>query len=137
MVATLLQIFEPQRDKDCVDILSAAKPSVIFYRDEGWNGEITAYELVLSIPPILFARLESKLEALGKRIDAKLEALSAGSENESLRISRIRPQLLAGTGSGETVTPAAEDVNRIWTSSGAVRNVGSCDQHFLERSVQP
>lgn len=121
VVATLLQIFETQRDKDCVDILSAAKPSVVFYRDEGWNGEITAYELVLSIPPTLFARLEGKVEELAKRIDAKLEALSAGSENESLRISRIRPHLLAGAGSGEAVTPATQDVNRIWTSSGAVR----------------
>jgi len=121
VVATLLQIFETQRDKDCVDVLSAAKASVVYFRDEGWNGEITAYELVLSIPPTLFARLENKLAALGTRIDTKLEAIAAGSENESLRVSRIRPHLLAGTGSGEAVAPASEDVSRIWTSSGAVR----------------
>jgi hypothetical protein len=121
IVATLRQIFEHQNEKACLEVLTAAHPAVVFLHNEGWNGEVTAYELLLAIPPVLFARIESKLGKIAERIDAKLSHLNVGSELEIVKSSRIRPQLLAGAGSGEAVAPAVADVARIWTAAGKVR----------------
>jgi TIR domain len=121
VAATLLRIFEEQRDQGCSEVLGAAEASIAFVALGGWNNETAVYELVLSIPPILFARIESQLDKIQKRIESKLTHLRVGGDAEVLRDTRISPQLLAGSGGGQAVVPSAADVSRVWTRAGAVR----------------
>lgn len=105
----------------CAEVLGAAEVSIAFIDTRGWNNEIAVHELVLAIPPVLFARIESQLDTLQKRIESKLVHLRAGGDTDQLSSTRICPQLLAGPGGGQSVVPSAASVSRIWTSAGAVR----------------
>ena len=114
VLATLLQIFDEQQDTEVASVVRVATPMVNFVRWDGWNDEVAVHEIILTIPPVLFARLEARLEKIEERIGVKLVRLPVNSDVATLRSARICPQLMAGPGGGSSVAPSVTDVDRIW-----------------------
>ncbi len=120
VAATLLQIFEEQYDAECAEVLRSAVATITLSGWDGWNDETAIYQLMLAVPPSVFARLEKQLEKIEKRIDTKIARLHLGVDKEQLRSSSVCPALLAGPGVGASAAPSETDAVRIW-GSGRVR----------------
>jgi hypothetical protein len=134
VAATLLQIFEEQRDSESVDVLRHAISSVVLVRWDGWNDETAVHELVLTIPPVTFARLEKTLEQIEERIAEKLPRLPVGGPTQQLRSVRVCPQLLVGPGGGSSISPSAGAIARIWESGRIRMFISHVSKHRLAAS---
>lgn len=120
VAATLLQICEAQNDEECVAVLRSAVASVVFSMWAEWDNSVAVHDLMLAIPPAVFARLEKRLDKIEGRIRAKLGRLPVGDDTNKLGSVTVCPRLLAGPGAGEGVAPSGVDASRIW-GSGRVR----------------
>jgi hypothetical protein len=84
ILRTLAQIYAMQGSRREVAILAKSKPEVEQTEYENWNGGTYGYCLILRLPPVHYAQIESEREKIEQDILKRMEPLLRAYQNESI-----------------------------------------------------
>ena len=84
VVATLVELFEHQRENDLAEILRASQSRIEHTDSDNWNAGTEYFTLFLELPVKLFAPIEPNLEKMEETIHSKFPRVFRDSGNKIL-----------------------------------------------------
>ena len=114
IVATLVDFYRHQGESDIVELLESASARIEETDFDNWNGGTYTYELMLEIPVSIFARVQTRLEAIEKGISEKLAIICRNLGNDHLSSATITPLMSKSTSLGPSAKPTDGEVTHIW-----------------------
>lgn len=114
VVATLVDICRHQGQSEIVDILESASARFELTDYDNWNGGTSIYALMLDIPVLLFASIESKLIGIEEAICSKLATICRDLSNDHIGRVTITPLTSKSTSIGPRPKPADTEVRHLW-----------------------